>query len=219
MMRQRTKQSGKPGQGQVARLARHRMRDWPMGTTRSGVRGEQAFPWWFLADRFDREDFRQRHGETFQPLQRRVGDLAPWEDVERLLAAVDGWFRGERDEVRLEDGWAEHTIGAGTFNLIPSPVTGRCQSLLVVVAVGDELRNRLREAHDHLIRCKETRLVLLVTDAWNDGYFERERRSTFEALARPLCVAVRMNGRFRRPWFVVGRSRRARNGAGGRYPA
>lgn len=95
---------------------------------------------------------------------------------------VPGGIKGARR--RLEREGQAFVQRDGAINLIPSPYKGACHELLLVISFGKvEFPERLKEAHDHCIRCYGiTKGVIFASDYWDNDRFNRERRSTFEAL-------------------------------------
>jgi hypothetical protein len=79
-------------------------------------------------------------------------------------------------------GWP--TIG-GLTNLIPSPLGGSCQQVLIVICRSrTEFHNHVRLAQEHFYDCLAmTKTVIFLSSYWDGEYFARERQPTFERLA------------------------------------
>lgn len=116
----------------------------------------------------------------------RSEDASP-NDAQAVSALLDqimsAWLQSpERLQLMLAEGFGWEAAG-GVVNLIPSPGRGPCCPMLVTVSLGRELDQRLRQSHDHVIRCTTTtRRVILVSDYWDDPLFVERRRDTFETL-------------------------------------
>lgn len=169
------------------------------------VNGEKAYPWWFAVEELDGQEPLGLNPDIDErlPEEAQSADVAGerWQTAERELAPL------LRDvaEVGISGaiahiGAREAGVGAGNINLIPSDAQGPCRPVLLVLSDGkSRFKARLREAHDHLIRCTDTRLAIFVTDYWDEAYYDAERGSTFQAIeettGKRLVVITLTRGR------------------------
>jgi predicted component of type VI protein secretion system len=95
-----------------------------------------------------------------------------------------------RFETALKEGSLGWPAVGGIINLIPSPHSGSCQSVLVVICTGrTEFSKHVRLAQEHFYDClSSTRTVIFVTSFWDGDYFARERQPTFERLSREYGI-------------------------------
>jgi hypothetical protein len=67
-------------------------------------------------------------------------------------------------------GGPESLVGASSINLIPSEHLGPCRGLLLAVSKGDKksigFPSIMRNVREHLIRCPETKAVIVLCDWW-----------------------------------------------------
>lgn len=79
---------------------------------------------------------------------------------------------------------------AANINLIPSEHTGECHELLVTLCAGEKSFDlNTMETIALCIRCRSSmRVVIIATDYWSEGEFNRWRRSSFEALHREFGI-------------------------------
>jgi hypothetical protein len=73
-------------------------------------------------------------------------------------------------------GGAQSLVGASSINLIPSQTRGPCHLLLLAVSKGDKkavgFASIMRQVREHLIRCKETKAVIVLCDHWHPGMLD-----------------------------------------------
>jgi hypothetical protein len=99
--------------------------------------------------------------------------------IERIRAAVaDFGYDNFVDDVSAEEffGGDDSPVGSTAINLIPSELRGACSPVLVAVSKGDKrglgfpaIMMRVRE---HLIRCPQTRVAIILCDHWRPGMLD-----------------------------------------------
>ncbi len=166
-----------------------------------------AYPWFSMRVRtgWERTNMDEADRTALdQFLRQQNVDAGTHEALGALFAQLEDFWAIGASEVKrhLEEGFGWEAAG-GRVNLIPSPYLSKmCHSVLVVVSVDHQLQHRLREAHDLAIRCHDQmHTIVLISDQWDETYFNEDRRSTFETLKAAygmrLAVLLRLGGSFK----------------------
>jgi len=84
-----------------------------------------------------------------------------------------------------DTGRGQQHRGRGQINMIPSDITGPCRTILLAIASRrrgtNSVQSILGEVFSHLERCRETRLVVLLTPQFDPARVEKQWGSLMRA--------------------------------------
>jgi hypothetical protein len=96
--------------------------------------------------------------------------------LERIQAAVaDFGYDNFVEDVSADNffGGDDSPVGSAAINLIPSELRGPCSPIVVAFSKGDRkglgFPAIMRRVREHLIRCPQTRVAIILCDHWHPG--------------------------------------------------
>jgi hypothetical protein len=183
------------------------------GSMTGNQKFNNAYWWWFMIHQLDEEAFNEGNPFLLRDLKALwMSEISESSTPETFVGILSELNRALKDlgalavRRRLEDGDDILGISGTRINLIPSPHLGQCHPLLLVISLGaGDFKKRLAAAEAACIRCDGStgaaiRLVVFVTDYWENRYFVEERLPAFAAFQSKrnlrLLLILRANERF-----------------------